>query len=300
MQQKTLNPLEINNFDTSFSSLDAFLNYKILTISQYTLTPGILILVIVLVIISWTVTLIAKRVIVGKRKKQDNEFGRRFSFYMIIKYLIYVLTFITLLQLFGVSLNALLVGSAALLVGVGMGLQNIFSDLVSGLFLLFERPIEVGDVIEVDGIVGRIIDIKLRHTAILDRDGVNLIVPNHKFVAEKVVNWSHNKDERRFHVNVGVSYDSDPKQVTEILRQIALKHPFVIKKDEIFPVFVRFADFGDNSLQFQLFFWTRNTFVVENTKSELRYSIFEEFRKAGIQIPFPQRDVHIKSGQFIS
>ena len=296
MQDSSITNLnDFNKFDTEIGGLDGFLNYKIFHIGNFTLTPGMIILIILILLFSWFAIRLVKRFVVGKRSEENIEFGRRHSIYMIVKYIVYVCGFVLVLEVIGIGVNALLVGSAALLVGIGMGLQNIFSDLVSGLFLLFERPIELGDVIEVDDIVGKIQVIKLRHTVILDRDGVNLIVPNHKFITEKVINWSHNVEERRFMVQVGVDYGSEPQEVSKILKAVANENSFVIKKNAMFPVMVRFADFGESSLVFQLFFWTRHSFIVENIKSDLRFRIYDEFKKVGVKIPFPQRDLHIKS-----
>lgn len=294
------NITDFNSFDTDINQLDAFLNYKIFTIANHTLTPGIFVLIGLVFLFAWLLILLIKRIFVGKRTETDNEYGRRFSVYMILRYVTFVISFVLILELVGVGLNTFLVGSAALLVGVGLGLQHIFSDLISGLFLLFERPIELGDVIEVDGIIGRIQQIKLRHTVILNRDGVNLIVPNHKFVTEKVINWSHQSDLSRFVVNIGVDYSSDPKLINKLLKEVANKHSLIVNNDTAHPVFVRFADFGDSALAFQLFFWTRHSFIVENIKSELRFEIFEVFAQNGIKIPFPQRDLHIKSGNISS
>lgn len=297
MQNKSTSNLnEFNKFDTDIGGLDGFLNYKIFHIGSFTLTPGMIVLIILIIALFWFAMRVIKRLMVGNFSEENVEFGRRFSIYMIAKYLLYIIGFVLILEVVGIGVNALLVGSAALLVGIGMGLQNIFSDLVSGLFLLFERPIELGDVIEVDDIVGKIQVIKLRHTVVLDRDGVNLIVPNHKFVTEKVINWSLNKDERRFMVKVGVDYSSDPSEVSSVLKKIAKENSFVIKESNQYPIMVRFSDFGDSALIFELIFWTRHSFIVENIKSDMRFQIYDEFKKAGISIPFPQRDLHIKTG----
>lgn len=273
--------------------LSKFLNYEIISFGDHKITPLIIISLVLLLIVSYVVRIILKRVLVGKRDMHDAEYGRRFSIYLIGKYILLIVTVILVLELIGFGLNGLMVGGAALLVGIGMGLQNIFSDFVSGLFLLFERPIEIGDVIEVDNIVGRILQIKLRHTVLVDRNGVNLIIPNHKFITEKVINWSHNREERRFEIEVGVSYKSDVEKVRHILLDVADKHPLVIHKNPEFESFVRFKDFGDSALIFQLFFWSRESFIVENIKSEIRFKIFEEFKNEGIEIPFPQRVLHM-------
>ncbi len=298
MQNKSASNLnDFNRFDTDLGGLDSFLNFQIIHIRNFALTPGTIILMLLVFAVAWFALRVMRRVIIGSRTEENVEYGRRSSIFMIAKYLLYVLTFVLLLEVNGIGLNALLVSSAALLVGIGMGLQNIFSDLVSGLFLLFERPIELGDIIEVDDIVGKIQVIKLRHTVVVDRDGVNLIVPNHKFVTEKVINWSLNKDERRFILHVGVDYNSDPQQVSSILKAVARSNSFVIKDNPLYSVMVRFSDFGESSLDFELIFWTRHSFIVENIMSDMRFQIFAEFKKEGIQIPFPQRDLHIKSGR---
>lgn len=297
-KQTTTNLNEFNEFNTEIHGLDGFLNYKIFHISTFTLTPGMIILILLVILLGLVAKRILRRVLIGKLTEDNVEFGRRHSIFMILRYLLYIIVFVLLLEIIGIGVNALLVGSAALLVGIGMGLQYIFSDLVSGLFLLFERPIELGDIIEVDNVVGKIQVIKLRHTVVLDRDGVNMIVPNHKFVTEKVINWSHNKDERRFMVRVGVDYSSKPSEVASVLKKIANANSFVIKENKQFPIMVQFADFGDSALIFELFFWTRHSFIVENIKSDLRFQIHDEFSKAGISIPFPQRDLHIKTGKF--
>lgn len=285
----------INNLEEVHknNNITQFMNYEIVKLGKISFTPAHILFIIFIFFLSWFVVKVLRRILVGRRKSDDVEFGRRYSLYMILKYLVYTMCFVFCFQAVGISLNALLVGSAALLVGIGMGLQNIFSDLVSGLFLLFERPIEIGDVIEVDGIIGRIHTIKLRHTLLEDRDGVNLIVPNHKFIQEKVINWSHNAEERRFDVKVGVDYASDVNVVREVLKRVVSENKFVIIDDERFPVIVRLIDFGDSALMFSVLFWTRNIFLVENVKSDIRYAIFDEFRKEGIKIPFPQRDVHL-------
>jgi len=290
----------LDKIDTDNRKLDKFLNYEIFKIGDFELTPGIMVMVVLLLLITYVLIKTLKKVVVGSRTEENVEFGRRYSIYMIAKYLLYVLAFVLMLEIIGIGVNALLVGSAALLVGIGMGLQNIFSDLVSGLFLLFERPIELGDIIEVDNVVGKIQVIKLRHTVVLDRDGVNMIVPNHKFVTEKVINWSHNKDERRFMVKVGVDYSSNPQKVSSLLKSVAKANSFVIKDSPLYPIMVRFSDFGDSALIFELIFWTRHSFIVENIKSDMRFHIFDEFTKEGIKIPFPQRDLHIKSGELNS
>ena len=181
----------------------------------------------------------------------------------------------------------------ALLVGLGLGLQQIFQDIMSGIAILFEGSLKVGDIVEIqDNIIGRVIEIGLRTSKIETRDNIIMVVPNSKFVTDIVINWSHMEKKTRFHIDVGVAYGSDVEKVSQVLLQCAED---INKISKTPPPFVRFSDFGNSSLDFQLYFWTTETFQVEYIKSEIRYKIDSAFRANGVHIPFPQRDVHIKS-----
>ena len=151
----------------------------------------------------------------------------------------------------------------------------------------------MGDIVEIqENIVGRVIEIGLRTSKIETRDNIIMVVPNSKFVTDIVINWSHIEKKTRFHVDVGVAYGSDVEKVTKALLKCAEDQKNISPSPK---PFVRFNDFGNSSLDFQLFFWTTDTFNVESIKSEIRYKIDAAFRKNDIQIPFPQRDIHIKS-----
>jgi small-conductance mechanosensitive channel len=153
----------------------------------------------------------------------------------------------------------------------------------------------VDDILDVGGIVGKIKEIRLRTSTLYTRDGIVLIIPNHTFVDENVINWSHNLQPTRFNVQVGVSYASDEIKVKDILYKVAAEHPDVINdQPEIKPI-VRIIDFADSAVVFEILFWSQNMFWIENLKSDLRFSIREKFRKEGIVIPFPQRDVNMIS-----
>jgi small-conductance mechanosensitive channel len=218
---------------------------------------------------------------------------RRHSIFLLLKYLTWVISIVIMLEVIGMKISILLAGSAALLVGIGFGLQPIFADLVSGLFLLFEGTVKIGDVIEVDGVVGKIHEINLRSTDVITRDNMIIIIPNSKFVVEKVINWSHNAESVRFTVDIGVAYGSDVEHVIVCLKEVMDANPSIERKQESF---VRFINFGDSSLDFQLIFWTLDAFSAENLKSDLRRAIHARLLKENISIPFPQRDVHIKNG----
>lgn len=256
------------------------------------MTPAKIGGVLLVLFITWILLLIFWRITLNKTDLSVSEKARRISFYLLIKYFLWVSAVSICITILGFKLTLLLAGSAALLVGIGFGLQNIFSDLISGLFMLFERKVKVGDIMEVDNIVGKVHEINLRTSTLITRDGFNIIVPNHKFITENVVNWSHQTFDRRFQVEVGVSYHSDVDLVTKVLLQCSEEQKELIK-DENHKPYVRFQNFGESSLLFCLMFWTKDIFHAEQVKSELRFKIFKAFRENKITIPFPQRDVHI-------
>ncbi len=236
---------------------------------------------------------VLKRVFRNREKRKEFDSGRSHAILQILKYVIWLAVILISFETVGIKLTLLLAGSAALLVGLGLGLQQIFQDIMSGVAILFEGNLKVGDIVEIqDNLIGRVIEIGLRTSKIETRDNIIMVVPNSKFVTDIVINWSHNEKKTRFHVDVGVAYGSDVEKVSKVLLQCALA------QDKILPSpnpFVRFNDFGDSSLDFQLFFWTTETFSVEFIKSEIRFNIDAAFRKNGIHIPFPQRDVYVKS-----
>ncbi|MEL7342010.1 MAG: mechanosensitive ion channel domain-containing protein, partial [Bacteroidota bacterium] len=196
-------------------------------------------------------------------------------------------------QSFGITPSILVAGSAALLVGVGFGLQHTFNDFISGLILLFDQSIEVGNVIQVGSLIGRVKQIGLRATTVESREAISVIVPNSKFTQENVINWSHGNELIRFDVKIGVAYGSPVELVMQSLVEAAKAHPQIAQQPA--PC-ARFIDFGDSALLFELLFWTKDSFLVEFIKSDLRVAIDASFRTKDIKIPFPQRDLHIVSG----
>ena len=194
----------------------------------------------------------------------------------------------------GIDLSALTVLAGALGIGVGLGLQNIASNFVSGLSILFERPIKVGDRIEAGKITGDVVSISLRATTIVSNDNIAIIVPNTEFVSSTVINWSYTDRDVRFNIPVGVSYSSDPVVVKRLLLEVAADHPGVLKRP---PPDVLFQEFGDSALNFVLRVWTQDYTTRPGVlRSELNFAISKKFKEHGIEIPFPQRDLHIRSG----
>ncbi len=220
------------------------------------------------------------------------ELGVRIAVGSIMKYAVITVGFIVILQTAGIDLSSITILFGALGVGIGFGLQNIINNFVSGLIILFERPIKVGDRIEVSGVAGDVIDISMRATTIVTNDNISIIVPNSQFISSTVINWSHTDRNVRFNYPVGVSYKEDPQHIRKLLLEIALDNPGVLKDPK---PDVLFTDYGDSALNFNLRVWTSEYINRPGVlKSQLYYEISRRFTEAGIEIPFPQRDIHIK------
>lgn len=217
--------------------------------------------------------------------------GSQFAINQLFTYLLYFLALLFVLNVIGVNISVVVGGTAALLLGVGLGLQQTFNDFFSGILLLFERSVEVGDIVDVEGVNGRVKRIGLRSSEVQTRENMTVIVPNSKIVVNSITNWSHNDDIARFKVSVGVAYGSNTQKIKELLLEAVASHDKVLK----FPVpFVRFTNFGASSLDFEVHFWTKEFLALDDVRSDIRFSIDNLFRKNGIDIPFPQQDVWIR------
>lgn len=274
--------------------MEEFLKQEIFSYKDYQLTVLQVVVVALVFLIAWLTAKGLKRVIVDRGNFSELERGRRLSVFKLIEYVIWVLVLLLAMESLGFKITLLLAGSAALLVGIGLGLQEVFKDFVSGIILLFDGTIRVSDVIEVDGQIGRVKEIRLRASEVETRDGIVMIIPNSEFITGRVVNWTHNRKLTRFKVVVGVAYGSDVRKVERLLIESAKNHEEVVKTPE---PFVFFNDFGDSQLTFGLYFFSRSVMRIEFVKSDLRFAIDEAFRKNGITIPFPQRDIWIKEGK---
>ncbi|HXL24240.1 MAG TPA: mechanosensitive ion channel domain-containing protein [Chthoniobacterales bacterium] len=194
----------------------------------------------------------------------------------------------------GIHLGALTVFAGAVGVGVGFGLQNIASNFISGLVILTERPITVGDRVEVAGIAGQVQHIRARSTVIVTNDNITMIVPNTKFIDSPVTNWTYGDPRVRFRIPVGVAYGSDVNKVREALIAAAREHPSALS-DPAPSVFL--DKFGDSTIDFELVVWSKEmSYRPRRFKSDLNFLIDKHLRAAGIEIPNPQRDLHIRSG----
>jgi small-conductance mechanosensitive channel len=252
------------------------------------ITVGLILLVITVFIIT-NIVLRGIRILFT-RKLLENDKLKFISVFKFIRYLIYLVVIILTLSSAGIDITILLTASAALFVGLGLALQELFQDIIGGVFIITDKTLLVGDIVEMDGRVGRVIDIKLRTTRVLTRDDKIMVIPNHKFITDVVLNYTQNHKTTREFVKVGVAYGSDTQKVKKILLECALEQTGLVKKPE---PFVLFEDFGDSALVFSLHFFVTDSFVDPKVKSQLRFKIDDKFRLNNITIPFPQRDVHM-------
>ena len=272
-------------------NLRDFLEFNIFSSDKVTLKVYNIIGVILIFFIAKLFLWIAKKYLTKKENQQRIDSGKKYSIYQILSYIIYILAILLSVDSIGIKITVLLAGSTALLVGLGLGLQDLFRDMVAGFILLSERTITAGDIVDVGGTIGKIKEIGLRTTSLTTRDDIVLIVPNTKFTSENVVNWTQNRKTVRFSVDVGVAYGSDTTLVKELLIECAKQHSAIKSNPE---PYVFFQDFGDSSLNFTLYFMSDNLFRIQQTKSDLRFTIDQKFRENNINIPFPQRDLWIR------
>tara|TARA_B100001094_G_scaffold271587_1_gene276953 strand:- start:614 stop:1453 length:840 start_codon:yes stop_codon:yes gene_type:complete len=261
------------------------LNYDF-TIGSATFTPKtILIVILVFLLTSFMLKILRKIIFRTLAKDTRIKFKSIFSF---INYFIYIVVILIILQNIGVDVTAIFAASAALLVGVGLALQTFIQDIISGIFILIDKSVLVGDIIQVDGQIGQVENIKLRTTRAVTRENKVLIIPNHKFLTSILFNWTENGIITKEIVEIGVAYKSDPKQIKSLLLEIAKSHEKVLSNPA---PSVLFDDFGESALIFQLYVSVDSSFSANLVKSDLRFTIFQVFEKEGIEIPFPQRSI---------
>jgi small-conductance mechanosensitive channel len=270
------------------------LEYNLLSIQDYTFTVYDLLRLFIYFLIAKTILWLIKKALDRKWKFKKLDHGSQYALYQIITYIIWVIAIVLALESVGVKVTILIAGSAALLVGIGLGLQQTFNDIISGIILLVEGSIKVGDILEVDGNVVRVKKIGLRTSIVEDRSEIVVILPNSKIVTDKVINWTYNYERARFTVSVGVAYGTNVDLVLKILIESAAEHPLCNQEKK---PFARLVNFGDSSLGFEVYFWCHEMFGIDQVKSDIRKTISKKFDEHGIVIPFPQRDLHFKSSQ---
>ncbi|MBT8190218.1 MAG: mechanosensitive ion channel, partial [Bacteroidia bacterium] len=233
----------LQNFNLDFTLFERNINDVQVSFKVSNILHAVLIILFARIIIWISIHVVLYNIY----KNKGIDVGSQFAFNQLVKYVIYVFAILMALDAIGINMTLLLGGAAALLVGIGLGLQQTFNDFISGIVLLFERSVSVGDVLEFEGTVGTIKEIGLRSSIVETRENISLIVPNHLLVNNKVINWTHYSDKVRFEINIGVAYGSDAALVKKILLDIADQNPYVLQYPS--PI-VRLKQFGESSLDF--------------------------------------------------
>nr|WP_321226465.1 mechanosensitive ion channel domain-containing protein [uncultured Psychroserpens sp.] len=247
--------------------------------------------VLIVITVIFITTLILRLVLrIITRNLPPDDKGKFNVVFGYFRWLIYLVILLVTLNTVGINITAVFAASAALLIGIGLALQTLFQDIISGVFILVDQTVHVGDIIEIDGKVGRVEEIKLRTTRAVTIDNKVLVIPNHLYLENSLYNWTQNGTTTRENVEVGVAYGSDVQLVKKLLLQAARTHPDVISSPE--PTVV-FTNFGDSSLDFKLVFTLADSFKAQFPKSDIRFEIDKLFRENNVSIPFPQRDIHI-------
>ncbi len=252
-----------------------------------------LLMAILIVVASIFVSRLAERYMGKFLHNKGIDRGVRGSIERISRYIVIIVGVLMAFDTLGVSMTSLAALGAVLMVGVGFGLQNVTQNFISGLIILLERPIKVGDLVEVGGNTGRVTEIGIRYTLIHTREEIAILVPNSQFISEQVINESFSSETVRRRLNVGVAYGSDVELVRKLLLEAAMKHEHVLKNPA---PSVLFLDFGESSLDFALQVWVSDLWHYESILSDLRFAVDAAFRANNVEIPFPQRDLHIRSG----
>lgn len=265
-----------------------FLTFKLINTKSIDFTVYQLILLILALLFTGVILKLVRKLMTRKLPLEDkNKF---ISIFQFVKYIVYVFVVLFTLDTSGVNINIFLTASAAIFVGVGFALQTFFQDIISGILMILDQSLHVGDIIEVDGKVGQVREIKLRNTRMVTRNDRVMVIPNSKFMTDVLFNWTQNSHINREEVSVGVAYGSDVQLVKKILEDCVKGIEGVVVANQ---VAVLFEDFADSSLNFSVYFYVENGMQSPRIKSDIRFKIDDAFRRNKVEIPFPQRDIHI-------
>lgn len=283
----------METFRTILARLKVFLETPLFKLGDAQIT--------LLVVLYFLLLLVLLVYIAGKSRKIVNrvlarrgvDLGIREATGSIVRYLMLFIGLLVILQTVGIDLTTLSILTGAVGLGIGFGLQNIASNFISGIIILFERPVRIGDRIAVGDVEGDVVRIGARSTSVLTNDNIDIIVPNSKLITENVVNWTHSERKVRFRIPVSVAYTTDIRRVEQALLEAAKN---VYEVLEVPAPAVRFISFGENGLEFELRAWT-TTLVHRKGKftSEINFAIYDKFKEYEIEVPYPQRDIHVRS-----
>jgi small-conductance mechanosensitive channel len=286
------------SWEEFFSYIREILNVQLFTISEVPVTTASILIFFLLLTFFIIAGIFARRAINRKIFRRFNlDDGTSYTLSRITQYIIITIGVLISFNFVGINLSSLTVIFGLLSVGIGFGLQNVTSNFISGLIILFERPISVGDRVVVNEIEGDITEINIRSTMVRTVNNISIVVPNSEFVSKDVINYSHGDPTYRLDIDVGVSYDSDLDTVLKALTEVAENNSSVMKNPK--PE-VHLIEFGDSSWKMQLRSWIPNVKNYPKIRNELNQAIVRTFRKYNIVIPFPQRDLHVRSSTKLS
>ena len=276
-----------------------WLEYELISIGSFTINSYQIvsaIAVLVLAVVASKLSMRALRRIVAIRSNvRESEV---YAVTRLASYVIYTVGALLALSVLGVTFDRIALVAGALSVGIGFGLQNIVSNFISGIIILFEKSLRVGDFVELEnGVLGEVKEIRIRSTVIRTLGNEDILVPNSQFISNQVTNWTLNDDFKRMSVEFGVAYGSDPRLVMEKVAEAAALHPDVVKDEDKLPGVI-FTEFGDSSLNFKLVVWIRGDLVKKPglAVSNFLLLVHDVLKQNDITVPFPQRDLHIRSG----
>ncbi|MFP5460015.1 MAG: mechanosensitive ion channel family protein [Gammaproteobacteria bacterium] len=271
------------------------LQWPIISIGDTRITLwSILYLVVLVVALLWLATRLQRWLTDGPMLRRRLDVNARHTAGTLVRYAVLTIGLLFIVQTAGIDLTTFNVLAGAIGIGIGFGLQNVVSNFIAGIIIMFERPVKIGDRIVVGEVEGNVVEIGARSTTVVDNDNIAVIVPNSKFITDNVINWMHNDNRVRFHVEVATAYGSDARRVEHVLLEVAKADPDVLEQP---PPAVRLMRFGDDGLVFELRLWS-SSLVDRKGKlaSQLNFAIYERFNEEGIEFPFPQRDLHLRSG----
>lgn len=281
------------DIQTIMSKIEQIMHFTLFTLNRTPITPMSIILFIVMLSLFVLISRMIKKLFekrIFSRLQMDESIG--YSLVRVSQYLVMSIGIIVSFQFVGIDLSGLAVIFGLLSVGIGFGLQTIVANFIAGLVLLFERPIRVGDRITVGETEGDVLEINLRSTTVKSLNNISIIVPNSEFISTNVINWSHGDQRVRLDLPVGVSYNSDLDLVIRTLQEVAEENPDILKKPQ--PE-VNFTSFGDSAWNLELRVWINDPKIYQQIRSDINCAIVRKFRRHQIEIPYPQRDLHVRS-----
>jgi small-conductance mechanosensitive channel len=286
-----------------WETIKDWLVMEAISIGSFTINTYQIVSAVLIIVLGFIVMGLASRALRRVARMRSNMAESSiYTMTRLLNYVFYVVIGLMALSVLGISFEKMALVAGALSVGIGFGLQNIVNNFISGIIILFERSLRVGDFVELEnGLLGEVRDIKIRSTLIRTLGNEDILVPNSEFISKQVNNWTLDDDYKRMSVEFGVAYGTDPRLVMSAVEKAAAVHPTVVKDKDKKPGVI-FAGFGDSSLDFKLVLWVKGDMVKKPglVRSEMLLLIHDVLKEHNIEVPFPQRDLHIRSGLDLS